>query len=244
MSAPLFLVPDLPPAGLFILDGPEGHHAATVQRLRAGEELVLCDGRGATAHAIVVTAGAVRGTLTVEVGACEYEPAPDPRLTVVQGVPKGDRGELAVEAMTETGVDAIVPWAAARSVAQWKAERGDKARQRWIDTARAAAKQSRRAWVPDLAETASTEGVVARVEAAATALALHEEATVPLATVELPAAGEIVIVVGPEGGIAPAELTLLAAAGAQLVRLGPTVLRTSTAGIAALSVLSARLARW
>ena len=246
MSAPLFLVDDLPATGLFTLDGPEGHHAAIVQRLRVGEELVLCDGRGATADAVVIAVGAGggRGTLTVQVGSRRYEPAPDLRLVVVQGIPKGDRGELAVQAMTEAGVDAIVPWAASRSVAQWKGERGEKSRQRWIDTAREAAKQSRRAWVPQVAEAASTRNVAELIGAAATTLVLHEEATARLTTVDLPAAGEVVVVVGPEGGIAPEELALLATVDAHLVRLGTPVLRTSTAGVAALSVLSARLSRW
>src|SRR4051812_45591899 len=114
MSLPLFLVADLPPGDLYTLDGPEGHHAATVQRLRAGEELILADGRGATAHAVVSAVG--RGTLVVSLTSREYV-APQPvALVVAQGIAKGDRGELAVQAMTEVGVDEVVPWAAARSV--------------------------------------------------------------------------------------------------------------------------------
>jgi 16S rRNA (uracil1498-N3)-methyltransferase len=242
VSAPLFLVDDLPGDGIFTLGGPEGHHAATVQRLRTGETLLLCDGRGGTANAVVVTAD--KGSLTVDVLSREYVPAADPRLVVVQGIPKGDRGELAVQTMTEAGVDVIVPWLASRSVAQWKAERGEKSRRRWVDTAREAAKQSRRSWLPELAPAASVKDVTARVASAATALVLHEEADARLTTVELAAVGEIVVVVGPEGGIAPDELALLAQAGAHPVRLGHNVLRTSTAGVAALAVLSTRLARW
>jgi 16S rRNA (uracil1498-N3)-methyltransferase len=242
VSAPLFLVDTLPDVGAFMLDGPEGHHAATVQRLRAGEALVLCDGRGGTADAVVDSAG--RGGLTVRVLSRHHEPAPDPRIVVVQGIPKGDRGELAVQAMTEAGVDAIVPWIASRSVARWKDERGEKARQRWVDTAREAAKQSRRSWRPDLDRAESTKDVAARLGAAAMALVLHEEATTRLSTVELPVGGEIVLVIGPEGGIDPDELAQFAEAGARPVRLGRAVLRTSTAGVAALAVLSAHLGRW
>jgi len=242
VSPPLFLVPDLPAAGAFVLDGPEGHHAANVQRLRVGEALLLADGRGGTAAAVVSAAG--RGSLTVEVGEPGYEPAPQPRIVVVQGLPKGDRGELAVQAMTEVGVDAVVPWSAARSVTQWRGERGERARDKWAATAREAAKQARRSWLPAIEPAGPTPAVAARLTRAAAAFVLHEEADDALATVELPAGGEIVLVIGPEGGIAPEELAAFEAAGARSVRLGRTVLRTSTAGVAALSVLSARLGRW
>ncbi len=203
---------------------------------------MLSDGWGATAEAVVIAV--TKGALTVRVGARSEEPAANPRLVVVQGIPKGDRGELAVQAMTETGVDVIVPWSAARSVSQWRAERGEKSRQRWIDTAREATKQSRRSWLASVAPTASTKDVVARAGKADLTLVLHEEASARLTTVELPEAGEILLVIGPEGGVAPEELDLFVAAGALPVRLGREVLRTSTAGVAALSVLSARLGRW
>lgn len=238
----MFLVEALPSAGEYTLDGPEGHHAATVTRLRAGEVVLLCDGQGGTATATVGAVG--RGSLSLVVHSVQYSPKPDPRLLVVQGIAKGDRGELAVQAMTEVGVDEIVPWSAARSVAQWRDVRGERSRQRWVDTAREAAKQSRRSWLPSVASLASTADVAARLAAADTALVLHEEATSGLSTVELAEKGSIVVVVGPEGGIAPEELAAFAAAGALAVRLGDSVLRTSTAGVAALSVLSTRLGRW
>jgi 16S rRNA (uracil1498-N3)-methyltransferase len=141
-------------------------------------------------------------------------------------------------------VDEIVPWAAARSVVRWQGERGERARQRWAATAREAAKQSRRAWLPAVAAAASTAGVAGRLGAAAAAYVLHEEASSRLADVPLPASGEIVLVIGPEGGIAAEELAAFGAAGAVPVRLGDAVLRTSTAGVAALAVLCTRLARW
>ena len=244
MSAPLFLVDEIPAASTFTLHGPEGHHAATVQRLRVGERLLLADGRGSTAAAEVTGVG--RGTVTVAVTKRDFVPAADPRLVVVQGIAKGDRGELAVQAMTEAGVDEIVPWAAARSVAQWRGDRGHKARDKWAATAREAAKQARRPWVPVLGgdPDCSTRWVAARLSTAAAAFVLHEEATERLTAVPLPPAGEIAVVVGPEGGIGDAELDAFRAAGATPVRLGDAVLRTSTAGVAALAVLSARLGRW
>ncbi|TDB71704.1 16S rRNA (uracil(1498)-N(3))-methyltransferase [Micromonospora sp. KC723] len=244
MSASLFLVEALPTGDTVTLDGPEGHHAATVQRLRVGEELLLADGRGGTATAVVVAVG--RGTLDLRVTARGYVDADVPRLVVVQGIAKGDRGELAVQAMTEVGVDEIVPWAASRSVTQWRGDRGVRAREKWVATAREAAKQARRPWLPVVAGAPdeSTATVARRIAGAGAAFVLHEEAQDRLTTVELPDTGEIVLVVGPEGGIAPAELSAFTEAGARPVRLGPSVLRTSTAGVAALTVLATRLARW
>ncbi|KAB1910060.1 16S rRNA (uracil(1498)-N(3))-methyltransferase [Micromonospora sp. AMSO31t] len=244
MSAPLFLVEALPTGDTLTLDGPEGHHAATVQRLRVGEELLLADGRGGTAGAVVTAVG--RGTLDLRVTTRGYADASVPRLVVVQGIAKGDRGELAVQAMTEVGVDEIVPWAASRSVTQWRGERGVRAREKWAATAREAAKQARRPWLPVVAGTPdeSTTTVARRISGAAAAFVLHEEAEDRLTTADLPEAGEIVLVVGPEGGIASTELTAFREAGARPVRLGPSVLRTSTAGVAALTVLSTRLHRW
>ncbi|WP_144119427.1 16S rRNA (uracil(1498)-N(3))-methyltransferase [Catellatospora sichuanensis] len=244
MSAPLFLVDDLPSGRRYTLGGAEGHHAATVQRLRVGEALLLADGRGGVASAVVQAVG--KGTLDVTVNELRYAHAPDPRLIVAQGIAKGDRGELAVQAMTEVGVDEILPWAAARSVAQWRGDRGAKSREKWAAVAREAAKQARRTWLPVVGgdPDLSTKQLTQRLSAASAAFVLHEEATERLSQVELPAVGEIVLVVGPEGGIDDAELKAFTAAGAVAVCLGENVLRTSTAGVAALSVLATRLNRW
>jgi len=244
MSAPLFLVDELPTGDTGTLDGPEGHHAATVQRLRSGERLVLGDGSGGTAYAEVLSVG--KGSVDYRVVDRLFVPAHDPRLVVAQGIAKGDRGELAVQAMTEIGVDEIIPWAASRSVAQWRGDRGHKARDKWAATAREAAKQARRPWLPtiDGDPDRTTKDIAARLASAAAGFVLHEEAAERLTTATLPSQGTIVLVVGPEGGISDAERDTFTAAGATSVRLGSEVLRTSTAGVAALSVLSARLGRW
>jgi 16S rRNA (uracil1498-N3)-methyltransferase len=242
MSAPLFLVDSLPDGDRATLAGPEGHHAATVQRLRVGEEVLLGDGRGGTATAVVTDVG--RSTLDLRVTGRGYAEPPAPRLVVVQGIGKGDRSELAVQAMTEVGVDEIVPWPAARSVVRWRGERGQRAWQRWGLTAREAAKQARRPRLPAVAEPAPTAMVAHRLRAAATALLLDPAAGERLSAVPLPPAGDIVVVVGPEGGVTPAERRAFEQAGARPVRLGGTVLRVSTAGVAALAVLSLRLGRW
>lgn len=241
-TAPVFLVDALPEADKTVLDGDEGRHAATVRRLGAGAEVHLSDGAGGLAECSVIAAG--EGTLELAVLRRSRLEPPQPRLIVVQALPKGDRGELAVELMTELGVDAIVPWSAARCVMQWRAERGAKALRRWRSTARAAAKQSRRAWVPEVSELATTRQICSMLSAAGAGIVLHEQARRPLPALDLPASGDIVLVVGPEGGLTEGEVTAFRAAGAGTARLGPTVLRTSTAGAAALAVLGAVSDRW
>lgn len=241
MTGGLFFVESLPHDDQFELTGDEGRHAARVRRLTVGEPLLVGDGRGALLDCVVA---AVRPDgLRLNVITRRTVPRPDPRLVVVQALPKGERAELAVESVTELGVDEIIPWAAARSIVRWHGARGDKALDRWRRTAREAAKQSRRAWLPDVAPVADTSAVRALLSRGR-ALVLHETATTPVAAAALPSTGEVLVVVGPEGGITDAELAAFAAAGATAVRLGDAVLRTSTAGAAALAALSLRLGRW
>lgn len=241
MTPPLFRLDPLPAGESFVLSGDEGRHAARVQRLGVGEAVRVADGHGAVLECRVAEVRAEGLLLTVLER--RDEPEPDPRLVVVQALAKGDRAELAVSMLTELGVDEIVPWAAARSIAQWRDARAAKAHEKWRRTADEAAKQSRRARVPAIAGLASTAQVAARL-GSATGLVLHEAASLPLAGVVLPESGDIVIVVGPEGGVADEELAAFAAAGACVVRLGEPVLRTSTAGVAAVAALSPRLGRW
>jgi 16S rRNA (uracil1498-N3)-methyltransferase len=242
MSAPVFVVPtERLVVGRVVVDGTEGRHAATVTRLAVGEALVLTDGAGRRASGVVATAD--RDVLSVDVADVVDVARPQPRFVVVQALPKGDRGELAVETMTEVGVDVVVPWAAARCVTRWRDARGAKALSRWRTSSHSAAKQSRRVWFPDVAELATTAEVARLLSAAALGAVLHESADEPFASVRLPAAGDVVLVVGPEGGVSDDELGSFRAAGAATYRLGEAVLRTSTAGTAALAVLSAR-SRW
>jgi 16S rRNA (uracil1498-N3)-methyltransferase len=245
VSLPVHLVPSLEgvPVGASVtVEGDEAHHAVAVRRLRVGESVVLTDGLGRSVVGEVATTG--KRVFTVTVLSASADPAPLPSFTVVQALPKGDRGELAVEVLTEVGVSTIVPWAASRSVAIWKGERADKALARWRSTAREAAKQARRTWFPEVTPLATTAEVVALVASAATAVVLHEEATTPLSAVALPADGEVLVVVGPEGGLSAEEVEAFEAAGAVAVRLGAEVLRTSTAGLACVSALLARTSRW
>jgi 16S rRNA (uracil1498-N3)-methyltransferase len=244
VTLPVFLVDALPTGGSAVLDGPEGRHAATVRRLRAGEELVLSDGSGAQVRCVVDEV-LDKDALRLRVVERWTVPDPTPRVVLAQALVKGDRGELAVELATEAGVDGVVPWRAARCVTKWEeGPRGAKALARWRSTAREAAKQARRAKVPSVDEPVSTSGLVQRVASSALALVLHESAKTPLNAVELPAEGDVLLVVGPEGGITDQELVTLTEAGAHVVRLGPTVLRASTAAAVALGALGVLTRRW
>jgi 16S rRNA (uracil1498-N3)-methyltransferase len=238
-TAPLFFLDTLPPGDRVELTGDEGRHAARVKRLGVGEAVQVADGSGTVLDCQVAT---VRPDgLELAVVGRRIEPEPDPRLVVVQALPKGERADLAVELMTELGVDEIVPWAAARSIAQWHGPRAERGVDKWRRTAREAAKQSRRPRVPMVSPLAATSEIALRL-GRASGLVLHESASAPLASAPLPSTGEIVLVVGPEGGLSPEEISLFSSAA--LVRLGAPVLRTSTAGAAALAALSVRLERW
>ncbi|MEY9930325.1 16S rRNA (uracil1498-N3)-methyltransferase [Catenulispora sp. GP43] len=244
-TAPVFFWQDAETTGRGArvrLDGPEGRHAALVRRLTAGERVDLAGGRGVVAECVVAVAH--KDWLELDVRDVVRTPAPEPRITVVQALPKGDRGETAVETMTEIGVDAVVPWAASRSIVQWKGERGEKALNKWRATAREAAKQSRRAWWPEVAALHSTAEVAELLAGADQALVLHEDARTPLAGLEVARGGSVVLVIGPEGSISSRELAAFEAVGAQSCKMGPTVLRTSTAGTAAATVVLAKSGRW
>jgi 16S rRNA (uracil1498-N3)-methyltransferase len=242
-TLPVFLVERLPDGVHAVLDGPEGRHAATVRRLRPGEQLVLTDGRGGLARCAVDAAE--RDTVRLSVQRRWLEPQARPRVILAQALVKGDRGELAVEQATEAGVDQVVPWRAQRCVARWDdGERGAKARARWSGAVIQAAKQSRRAWFPEVSEPMSTERLAKLAASAAAAFVLHESAERCIAELALPTDGDLLIVVGPEGGITDAELGMLRVAGATPVRLGPTVLRASTAAAVALGAIGALTGRW
>jgi 16S rRNA (uracil1498-N3)-methyltransferase len=210
-------------------------------RIGVGEPVLVTDGVGHRAEAVVESVGV--GTLRLRLRAIMLERQPDSRFVLVQALAKGDRAEQAIEAATELGVDEVVPWQAARSIVVWRGERAGKSLRKWESVVLAATKQSRRTRVPLVSGLADQAAVIARIESAALALVLHEDAQQPLVGLALPESGDVVVIVGPEGGVAPDELSAFLAAGAVAVRLGPTVLRSSSAGPAALAVLSAA-GRW
>jgi len=246
MTLPLFLVEPgrldgVAPGSRLLLDGPEGRHAATVRRIAPDEQVMLADGSGIRVTARVDAAR--KAELDLVVLDVEHEAEPQPRLVLVQALAKGDRDDQAIESATELGVDEVVPWQASRSIVQWRGERGQKAHRKWEAVVSAAAKQSRRSRVPVVADLVTTRELCARIEGAKAAYVLHEDATEPLAAQALPGRGEVLVVVGPEGGITPEELAAFEQVGAVATRLGSTVLRSSRAGPAALAVLSAA-GRW
>lgn len=229
-------------AGRIALTGQEGRHASNARRLAPGERADLTDGAGTVAECVVT--GAWPGRLELTVLSKRAEPRPEPAVTVVQAIPKGERAEFAVDLVTQVGADTVVPWAAQLCVAQWRGERAAKALNRWRSAAAAAAKQSRRAWFPEVTQLADLAAVTNRVGAAALGVVLDPEADVALGDLVIPQAGEIVIVVGPEGGITPLEREALLTAGGIPARLGPTILRASSAGAVAVGVILASTARW
>lgn len=243
---PVFYADDLPPVGgIGRLTGPEGRHAATVRRLRSGERLVVADGEGRAVLATVAEVG--KGELDYVVLDRSIEDPPTPRVTVVQALPKSERSELAVELATEAGVDTIVPWQASRSVARWD-NKAAKGVARWRSAATAAAKQSRRLRIPvvtDLQSTTAIRTLVAdTVAAGGRALALHEVGATPIADIPMRGCPELLLIVGPEGGLSETEIADFTAVGAVSTILGPTVLRTSTAAAVALGAVGVLTDRW
>lgn len=251
MVATLFYAETVPPVGeLVIVDGDEGFHAATVRRIRPGESLVISDGSGTVADCMVESAD--KRTLTARVTARSTVARPAPEVIVVQAIPKSERSELAVELATEAGADAVIAWQAQRCVARWDGDRAGKGLRRWRAVARSAARQSRRPWIPEVDGPVSTAQLCAMLaeRTEALALVLHESADRTLADLPVAQAPSIILapsillMVGPEGGVSDDELAALSAAGAQPVRLGPTVLRTSTAAAVALGALGVLTTRW
>jgi 16S rRNA (uracil1498-N3)-methyltransferase len=256
VSNPVFFTPagaldGTAPGSLFILDGAEARHAVTVKRLAVGEQVDIADGAGKRITGTVTDAAPAQ--LTVECTSVSAEPRPEIRLVLVQALAKGDRDELAIETATELGIDAVIPWQSERSIVRWKGERAAKAHGKWQSAVTAAAKQARRAWIPEVRPAVDTQALAREVAEAGLAVILHEDAVTPLRRVlgkwseehqEAFGPGEILLIVGPEGGISPREVTRLCSAGAVTALLGPHVLRSSTAGPAGVVVASDVLGRW
>lgn len=257
MTRPVFLGEDLnpDPASLAAgdratLGGPEGRHAASVRRIGAGEWVDVVDGRGLRVTCEV--AGGDKSSLSLVAREVVHEDAPVPEIVLVQALAKGGRDEAAVEICTEIGVDRVIPWASQRAIVQWKGPKAAKGRAKWEDAARAAAKQSRRAWVPPVEEAKDTRELAAWVrtltDEAGVAFVCHEEAVESLGAALARAQesrpngsppARIALIVGPEGGIGPEETEQLVQAGAATIGLGANVLRSSTAGAVALTLIRA-----
>ncbi|HOB57702.1 MAG TPA: 16S rRNA (uracil(1498)-N(3))-methyltransferase [Rhodoglobus sp.] len=227
------------------ITGAEARHAVTVSRLGVGESISIGNGAGLVVAGVVVSAEHTE--LVVEVSAVTEVPRATPAVFLAQALAKGDRDELAVQVATELGVDGVIPWTAARSISRWEGAKVAKGRDRWAAVVREASKQSVRPWLPDVLDLVTTKQL-ARLASTDQAegvrmLVLEPTAATPLSALDFDGR-DLVLVVGPEGGITPQELDALSAAGADIVRLGDEVLRTSTAGPAALAVLAVALGRW
>lgn len=220
------------------IEGDEARHASTVARVRVGERIAIGDGAGTIVWGTVSTVSST--VVEIEVAEVIRDPSPRPAIWLAQALAKGDRDELAIQAATELGVSGVLPWAAERSISRWEGAKIDRGRERWSSIVHEAAKQAVRSWVPVVGALLTTADLAALP---GSLLVLDPTAAVALTAVDLPA-DRITLVVGPEGGIASRELEILDTAGATRVRLGAEILRTSTAGPAALAVLNARLGRW
>lgn len=257
MTRPVFLAEDLScvPSSLAVgeratLGGSEGRHAASVRRIGAGEWVDVADGRGLRLTCEVV--GADKSSLSLVVREVVQEESPRPEIILVQALAKGGRDEAAVEICTEIGIDRVIPWASQRAIVQWRGPKAEKGRAKWEGVVRAAAKQSRRAYVPVVEAVTDSRELASWVRAltdeAGAAFVCHEEATQSLGAALARVQGDatdgflparVALIVGPEGGIGPEETTQLVAAGARTVSLGANVLRSSTAGAVALTLIRA-----
>lgn len=225
---------------LISVTGSEARHAVTVSRIAVGESVAIGNGLGLVVTGAVVSAEP--GAFVVRVETAVETPQNSQAVWLAQALAKGDRDEHAVQQATELGADGVIPWAAQRSIVKWEGAKIRKGHERWSAIVREASKQSMRAWLPEVADLASTT-ILAALARDSRMLVLEPTAATALTELQ-PDGRDVVLVVGPEGGIAPAELSRLEGAGAMLVRLGDTILRTSTAGPAAIAVLNAQLGRW
>lgn len=233
-----------PAAGLALtLGGSEGKHAVNVRRMRVGEGIQLSDGRGLRVRGEVSALG--NSSLTVQVSSVEQESTPSVGLTIIQALAKGDRDELAVQAATELGCWGVIPWQAERSISKWEGAKIAKSVERWQTIVGEAAKQSLRVFEPVVAQPIGSKQLVASVKNFDLVLVLDPTSSVGLGSLDFNASQKsIAIVVGPEGGISDHELEALEDAGAIRVHLGEPILRTSTAGVAAISVIQSKLGLW
>lgn len=224
------------------ISGPEAKHAVQVRRMRVDEAIQLTDKAGLRVRGVVKATQ--KSSLSVLVNSVESENAPSLKLTLVQALAKGDRDELAVQAATELGVMSVIPWESDRSVSRWIGIKEDKGVERWQTIVTEAAKQSLRVWHPVVAPPIKGAAVSELTKSFDSILVLDPTSSVGLASIDFPKEGSMALVVGPEGGISDEELSALNLAGAKLVHLGQPILRTSTAGIAAISAIIALTGQW
>ena len=241
MTNPVFFVdPANLVIGTCVVDGDEGRHAATVKRIRVGEAVDLCDGDGrrATGQVTAVT----KNSIDVQVEDISIDSQSEMNILAVQALAKGDRAELSIEIANEVGADEIIPWKAEHCIAKW--DDSGKTLSKWQRIAREASKQSRRSRIPEIHTAQTTAQLLEQLAPCDAVYVLHESATQSLASAYIPQRGVVAVVTGPEGGISANEIEQFRDAGFNIVRMGDTVMRTSTAGAIAIGVISAKTSRW
>ena len=235
----VFIVDELPREGEVSIVGDEAHHASAVVRIKEGDELLVTDGRGSSAHVRVLSS--TKKIVRCEVLSREMAHANPTKFIVVQALTKGDRARETIELLTEAGVDVIVPWTAQRSVGQWK----DDTHSKWQSWAREATKQSRRVWIPEVAQLHSSATVAQLIESHSCALVFHESSAVKLSQLlQGKLHPEVIIIIGPEGGLDEHELDAFVSAGGTVVGMGKPVFRSAHAGAVALAAVQTALGIW
>lgn len=225
------------------LVGDEARHAVQVARVRSGDRFEVSDGNGWRADATVTAADKSRVECSVDNPRADSEPPL--RFVLAQALAKGDRDELAVQAATELGVSVVVPWQSERSVSKWVGDKVVKGVARWTAIVREASKQSMRSRIPIVAQPMFTAEICANEPNAAwIVLDPRGEQTLSSWFEVAGRPATIGIIVGPEGGVADNEIDDLRASGATSVRLDGPILRTSTAGPAAIAALLALGGVW
>lgn len=222
--------------------GAEAKHAISVRRLQVGEAIAVSDGQGRRVRGKV--SQVTKEYLELEVLSVDEIARPTPQIILVQALAKGDRDEMAVQACTELGIQTVIPWQSERSVSIWKPEKQAKHRQRWQAIATEAAKQSLRAFIPNVEQVLGTAELAQKLKEYELTLVLDPTSKVSITAIDLTPHRAIAVVVGPEGGISAQELETFSAAGLSVVSMGSGILRTSTAGVAVVSYLQAQLGNW
>lgn len=221
------------------LIGGEGHHAANALRIRIGEEIVVTNGAGLLAHCECV--GVAKAEIRYRVMQSQQVAAPEQQIWLYQALAKGDRDELAIQTATELGVYGVGAWQATRSISKWDQAKSEKGRRRWMQICHDAAKQSQRAWFPIVAEEVSA-GLPQNLPGLT--ILLEPSAQLRVSEINLADSVRVNLVVGPEGGFSPEELAHGREWGYHVARLGVEVLRTSTAGPAAIVLIHSVSGRW
>ena len=237
---PLFIVENIPDRGDVVIEGDEAHHLG-VARIKVGERITVTNGAGRRAEVEVLDINKRNvGCRILEV---VDEPRPNTILTVVQALTKGDRARETIELLTEGGAEIIIPWQAANSIGQWKEEKD--ALSKWRTWAREATKQSRRSWIPQVLDLHSTAELKRRIQDGEFSLVFHESSESSLTEIFNSAAPkEVILVIGPEGGITEDEVAGLVTSGAKVVSIGRAVFRSAHAGVAALAAVQTGFGIW